>query len=84
VVVVVTIVLALDEVFIGFAGQPAAVVRRELAAACADYDCPLDEDTLTAFAQEISAGHCVEIEAGAVRVAPDESDGAIWDGGAPF
>lgn len=79
-----TIVLALDEVFIEFAGQPAAVVRQQLAAACVDYDCPLDDDTLTAFAQEISAGHRVEIEAGAVRVGPVESDGAVWDGGEPF
>lgn len=81
---VLTIVLALDEVFIGFVGQPVAVVRRELAAACADYDCPLDEDTLTAFAREIAAGHRVEIDAGVVRVVPDEHDGALWDGGALF
>jgi hypothetical protein len=84
VVAVLTIVLALDEVFIGFAGQPVAVVRRELAAACVDYDCPLDDDTLTAFAREISAGHRVEINAGVGRVVPNECDGAIWDGGAPF
>lgn len=81
---VLTIVLALDEVFIGFAGQAAAVVRLELAAACVDYNCPLDDETLTVFAQKISAGHRVEINAGAVRVAPVGSDGAIWDGGAPF
>ena len=67
---VVTLVWALDEVFIGFAGQPVAVVRRELVDACEAWDCPLDEDTLDVFAAEIAAGERVEIDAGAIRVPP--------------
>ncbi len=53
---VVTLVWALDEVFIGFAGRPVAVVRRELEDACELWDCRLDADTLDVFAAEIAAG----------------------------
>jgi hypothetical protein len=67
---VVTLVWALDEVFIGFAGQPVAVVRRELEDACEVWDCRLDEDTLDVFAAEIAAGERVEIDAGTIRVPP--------------
>jgi hypothetical protein len=67
---VVTLVWALDEVFIGFAGQPIAVVRRELEDACEVWDCRLDEDTLDVFAAEIAAGERVEIDAGTIRVPP--------------
>lgn len=56
----VTLVWALDEVFIGFAGRPVAVVRRELEEACETWDCRLDEDTLDVFAAEIAAGERVE------------------------
>lgn len=74
---VVTLVWALDEVFIGFAGQPVAVVRRELEDACEAWDCWLDEDTLDVFAAEIAAGERVEIDAGTTRVpqaGPAEAD----------
>lgn len=67
---VVSLVLALDEVFIGFAGHPVAVVRRELEDACEVWDCPLDEDTLDVFAREIAAGERVEIDAGTIGVPP--------------
>ncbi|WP_143267889.1 hypothetical protein [Amycolatopsis alba] len=59
---------ALVEVFIGFAGRPVAMVRRELEDACEIWDCRLDEDTLDAFAAEIAAGERVEIDAGTIRV----------------
>lgn len=62
--------LVLDEVFIGFAGHPVAVVRRELQDACAVWDCPLDEDTLDVFAHEIAAGERVEIDAGTIGAPP--------------
>lgn len=81
--VVVTLVWALDEVFVGFAGRPVAVVRRALAAACEAYECRLDEDTLDAFAGLIAAGERVEIDAGTIGVPPSgpvEVDG--WE--APF
>ncbi len=68
---VVTLVWALDEVFIGFAGKPVAVVRRELEDACEVWDCWLDEDTLDVFAAEIAAGERVEIDAGTIRVPPE-------------
>jgi hypothetical protein len=58
---VLSIVLALDEVFMAFAGRPVAVARRELEAACDDHCCWLDEETLTVFAQEIAAGERVEV-----------------------
>jgi hypothetical protein len=65
---VVSLVWALDEVFIGFAGWPVAVVRRELEAACELYDCRLDQDTLDVFAREIAAGReRVESDAGTIR-----------------
>lgn len=67
---VVTLAWALDEVFIGFAGRPVVVVRRELQAACEVWDCRLDEDTLDVFAAEIAAGERVEIDAGTIRVPP--------------
>lgn len=41
---VVTLVWALDEVFVGFAGRPVAVVRRELEDACLRWEGPLDVD----------------------------------------
>ncbi|MEV6647780.1 hypothetical protein [Amycolatopsis sp. NPDC051371] len=49
----VSLVWALDEVFIGFAGRPVAVVRRELEDACEVLDCRLDDDTLDVFAAEL-------------------------------
>jgi hypothetical protein len=61
----------LDEVFAGFAGRPAVVVRQELEVACQLYDCRLDQDMLDVFAREIAAGERVEIEAGAIRIPPD-------------
>lgn len=64
----VTLVWALDEVFIGFAGRPVAVVREQLEEACEVWDCLLDEDTLDVFAAEIAAGERVEIDAGTIRV----------------
>lgn len=75
---VVTLVWALDEVFIGFAGRPVAVVRRELQDACKTWDCPLDEDTLDVFAAEIAAGERVEIDAGTIRVPPDGPVEVDW------
>lgn len=63
----VTLVWALDEVFVGFAGRPVAVVRRELRTACETWDCRLDEDALDVFAAEIAAGERVEIDAGTIR-----------------
>ncbi len=80
---VVTLVWALDEVFIGFAGQPVAVVRRELEDACEVWDCRLDEDTLDVFAAEIAAGERVEIDAGTIRVRPDGPVEVDWRD-APF
>jgi hypothetical protein len=76
--VVVTLVWALDEVFIGFAGRPVAVVRRELEEACEVWDCRLDEDTLDVFAAEIAAGERVEIDAGTIRVPPGGSVEVDW------
>lgn len=78
----VSLVWALDEVFIGFAGRSVAVVRRELEDACEVYACPLAEDTLDVFAAEIAAGQRVEIDAGTIRVWPDGAE-SEW-GGAPF
>jgi hypothetical protein len=75
---VVTLVWALDEVFIGFAGRPVAVVRRALRDACTTWDCPLDEDTLDVFAAEIAAGERVEIDAGTIRVPPDAPVEVDW------
>ena len=75
---VVTLVWALDEVFIGFAGQPVAVVRRELENACEVWDCPLDDDILDVFAAEIAAGERVEIDAGTISAAPDGSIEGGW------
>ncbi|MEV6871416.1 hypothetical protein [Amycolatopsis sp. NPDC051128] len=65
-------------VFIGFAGQPVAVVRRELEDACEVWDCRLDEDTLDAFAAELAAGERVEIDAGTTRVPQGALAEADW------
>jgi hypothetical protein len=67
---VVSLVLVLDEVSIGFAGHPVAVVRRELQDPCEVWDCPLDEDTLDVFAHEIAAGERVEIDTGTISAPP--------------
>lgn len=64
----VTLVWALDEVFIVFAGQPVEVVRRELEGACEVWDCRLDEDTLDVFAAEIDAGTIRVAAVGLVEV----------------
>ncbi|MEV6874666.1 hypothetical protein [Amycolatopsis sp. NPDC051128] len=77
---VVSLVWALDEVFIGFSGRSVAVVRRELEDACEVSDCLLAEDALDVFAAEIAAGQRVEIDGGTIRGWPD---GADWDD-APF
>jgi hypothetical protein len=65
---VVTLVWALDEVFIGVRRSTGRGVRGELEAACERWDCWLDEDTLGVFAAEIAAGERVEIDAGMIRV----------------
>ncbi|MPZ82368.1 MAG: hypothetical protein GEV28_18995 [Actinophytocola sp.] len=69
--------------FVGFAGQPVAVVRRELGDACAVWDCRLDEDTLDVFAQEIAAGEKVEIDAGTIGIPPSDPVKVSW-WAAPF
>jgi hypothetical protein len=67
---VVSLVWALDEVFIGFAGRPVALVRRRLEEVCVVWDCRLDADVLDAFAGLIAAGERVEIDAGTIGVPP--------------
>lgn len=69
--VVVSLVWALDEVFIGFTGRPVAEICRRREEACVVWDCRQDADALDAFARLIAGGARVEIDAGTIGVSPD-------------
>jgi len=53
--------VALNMVFEHYAGQPVAEVKAALRTACDDHCSPLDEETLTQFAELIAAGEYVDI-----------------------
>jgi hypothetical protein len=53
--------VALNTVFENHAGQSVAEVKAALRIACDDHCSPLDEDTLTEFAELIAAGEYVDI-----------------------
>jgi Family of unknown function (DUF6262) len=53
--------VALNTVFEHHAGQPVAEVKAALRKACDDHCSPLDEDTLTEFAELIAVGEYVDI-----------------------
>ncbi|MEV7099324.1 hypothetical protein AB0M80_41510 [Amycolatopsis sp. NPDC051045] len=53
--------VALNTVFERYAGQSATEVKAAVRTACDDQCSPLDDETLTAFAELIAAGEYVDI-----------------------